>query len=640
MLAPNEIEAAVREAAEALNAEWHDETILACERALKADPGCAEAFMLLGLVHFDLDEPVKAIEILERAHELNPLMQECAEALAAIQVSIGKVGEALFYAKLATALAPHPTIENLLPPRFGTFFENFKTGDARSYYHRAGFNFEDGDFTKAAAHCRRQLDLTPGDTETLRLQGRANLILGRYEASIAAFRATMHASPPEAGDLLNLGCALRATGHGEEAEACHAAALSLSPDDPILHSAVVADLARRPDTDPRRIEAAHAAWRTRHAAAIPARVLEPASHQDPERPLRVAYLSGAFRQNDFTELFEAILRLHRPTRIAAYCYSDTPCVDMTTEDLMGAAAKWTDIAGIDDETVWEILRGDEIDIAVDLSGHFEGGRPLVFARRPAPVTLSWLGYPYPQGLPGLDYFLTDAAAGAPTPTPGPEAWPLPRAPLAYIAPTNIPDVSPLPAAQSGAVTFGVKCDLTFITPALVRSWAGMLWDQDQATLLICNRFDRDEASVQRVAELFSNFGLRARINVVNMSDNFTTDFAFYDHVDIALDTGSYDSLVESCRALWMGVPVIGQTGNHGGVQLGASLLAGADCADWNAGSASEFAALAGQLSEDPGKLAELRASLRDRVSHAPLGDPLGLYTALENAYREMWRKSL
>ncbi len=641
VLAPSEIDVAIREAAEALDAEWHDETILACERALKADAGCAEAVLLLGLVHFDLDEPAKAIEILERAHELNPLMQECVDALAAIQVLVGKVGEALFHAKLATTLAPHPTIKNLLPERFGTFFKNFKTGDPRTYFHRAERSFEAGSFAEAATLCQHQLELTRGDPETLRLLGRVTLKMGQFESSISAFHAAMHTSPPEAGDLLSLGSALRATGHGEDAEACHAEALSLSPDDPVLHSATVADLVRRPGTDAGNIEAAHAEWRARHASTIEPRALPPTGPRDLERPLRVAYLSGAFRQNDFIELFEPILRLHRPARIAAFCYSDTAHMDTSTESLMSVAAKWTDIAGIDDETVCEILRGDEIDIAVDLSGHFEGGRPLVFAQRPAPVTLSWLGYPHPHGMPGLDYFLTDSTAwpsATGAPASGPEMWPLPRAPLAYIAPTAIPDAGPLPAAQSGVVTFGVKCDLTLITPDLARAWAGILRSQDTATLLICNRFDQDEASIQRVADLFSHFGLRARINVVNMSDNFASNFAFYDHVDIALDTGSCESLVENCRALWMGVPVIGQAGNHHAARLGASLLSGAGRAEWSVGLGSELVTLAWQLSKDLDQLAGLRATLRDQVGASPLGDPVGLYTALEDTYREMWRR--
>ena len=123
-----------------------------------------------------------------------------------------------------------------------------------------------------------------------------------------------------------------------------------------------------------------------------------------------------------------------------------------------------------------------------------------------------------------------------------------------------------------------------------------------------------------------------------MSDNFVSNFAFYDHVDIALDTGSYQSLVENCRALWMGVPVIGRAGSHRGVRLGASLLASAERAAWCVETSSELTALAGSLSEDLGKLAELRASLRDQVRASPLSDPIGLYGALENAYLEMWRR--
>jgi len=398
-LSASEIDAAIRDAVAALDAEWHDETILACERVLKADPRRAEAVLLLGLVHFDLDEPSKAIEILEQAHELNPRLQECAEALAAVQVRLGKVSDALFYAKLATTLTPHPTIKNLLPERFGSFFQNFKTGNPQAYLYRAGRRFEAGAFAEAAAHCRRQLELTPGDPDTLRLIGRASLKTGQFEAAIRAFHAVRQDGAPEARDLADLASALHATGQGEAAEACRGAALALAPEDAALHSAALAELVRRPGAGAGRLDAAHAEWRQRHAAGITPRTLAPAGPQDAERPLRVAYFCGAFRQNDFVELFEPVLRLHRPERITAYCYSDTAFPDTATEGLMGAAAKWTDIAGIDDETVWEILRGDEIDIAVDLSGHFDGGRPLLFARRPAPVTLSWLGYPYPLGLP-------------------------------------------------------------------------------------------------------------------------------------------------------------------------------------------------------------------------------------------------
>ena len=137
-----EVEAALREAIAALDDEWQDEAILACERALKTNPACAEAIYLLGLVAFDLDEPVRAIKLLEKAHELSPQVQEFAEALAAVQARLGKVGEALFYAKLATSLAPHPTIRDLLPERFGTFFKNLEAGETHFYRSRAERKFE------------------------------------------------------------------------------------------------------------------------------------------------------------------------------------------------------------------------------------------------------------------------------------------------------------------------------------------------------------------------------------------------------------------------------------------------------------------------------------------------------------------
>lgn len=630
---------AIREAIEALTAEWHDEAILACERALKTDPACAEAVFLLGLVNFDLNEPVVAIALLEKAHELRPEVAEFADALAAILVRLGKVSDGLYYAKLATTLSPHPTIRNLLPPRFGSFFGNMRTGNPHLYLNRAERRLESGLYSEAVEDCRRQLDLTPDDTATWRVLARASLQIGKFEAAISSFHAVLHADTPRADDLADLGIALAATGRLGEAAACQATALDMAPSDPVLHSRIIANLVRRPGTSQAHLTAAHSEWRTRHAEAIRPRPVAPVDPQDADRPLRIAYLSGELYHSDFIEIFAPLVRLHKRRNVQVYCYSDGGRSDAISEALMRSADKWTDITGIDDETMWQILRGDEIDVAVDLSGHMPGGRPLVFARRPAPVTVSWLGNFYPLGLAGLDYFLTDETTWPDSEGDG-EVWRIPRTAFAYVSPSGIPAASSSPAAQTGKITFGVSCDLGLLVPEQVRYWARMLWDCDSTSLLICNRFDHDQASIERVLDLFSHFGLRNRVDVVNMSENFHSEFAFYDHIDIALDTGSFASLVENCRALWMGVPVIAVAGEHPAARQGASLLTGAGRPEWVAQTPEELTAIAGTLGGDVSKLAELRATLRDEVQQQPLGDPVGLAGALEEAYRAMWRKVL
>lgn len=630
----------VRAALEALEAEWYDEAILACEGALKRDPGCAEAVHLLGLVTLDLDQPTRALELLEKALEMNPEVQEFAEALAATYARLGKVNDALFYAKLATTLAPHRTIPGLLPERFGTFFGNLSSARPSLYRDRAERQLEGGELADAAASCERQLELTPGDTESLRILARACLGTGQAARAVSACHAVLHGAETDARDLSVLAQALSTAGRHDEAAACHQAAVDGAPEQPGLHARLLADLLRRPGVEAAQLADAHRQWQGRHAEGIAPRPLPSTRDPDPERPLRVAYLSGAFHTNDLMQLFEPVLKAHVGGRIEALCYAEGARCDIMTERLMRSAAKWTDITGVDDETVWEILRGDAVDIVVDLSGHHEGGRPLVLARRPAPLAVSWLGYPHPPGVAAIDHFLTDGIAwpeGLGEPATGEGVWRLPRAHFACRLPGPLPPVGPSPAGQAGHLTFGVSGDLGLIGPGTAVLWGRALRALPDARLLICNRLDQDPACVERCLELFSHLGLRGRVDVVNMADNFASPLDFYQHVDVALHAAPCGTVVEACRALWMGVPVIALAGGHHAERLGASLLDAAGRPDWLAQSTEEIAEIALGLGADLGALAELRGRLRAEVEGSPLGDVAGFTRCLEDAYRAMWR---
>ncbi len=630
----------VRAALEALEAEWYDEAILACERALKRDQGCAEAVHLLGLVTLELDQPSRALALLETAHGMNPEVQEFAEALAATYARVGKVNDALFYAKLATTLAPHPTIPGLLPERFGTFFGNLDSARPSLYRHRAERQLESGDPAQAAASCERQLELTPGDTESLRVLARACLGTGQAARAVSACHAVLHGEDSDSRDLSVLALALSAAGRHDEAATCHQAAVEQGPEQPGLHSRLLADLLRRPGIEAVQLADAHRQWQLRHAEVIDPRPLPGTHDADPERPLRVAYISGAFYMNDLMQLFEPVLKAHRGERIEAFCYAEGTRCDIMTERLMRAAAKWTDITGVDDETVWEILRGDAVDIVVDLSGHRDGGRPLVLARRPAPVSVSWLGYPHPPGVAAIDYFLTDGLAwpeGLSAPATGEGLWRLPRAHFACRLPAPLPPIGPSPAGQAGHLTFGASGELGLIGPGTALLWARVLGALPGARLLICNQFDQDQDCVERCLELFSHFGLRGRVDVVGMAENFASALDFYQHVDIALHGAPCGTVVEACRALWMGVPVIALAGDHHAARLGASLLHAAGHDEWLAEGPEEIVKIALGLGADLGALADLRGRLRDEVQGSALSDVEGFTRCLEDAYRDMWR---
>ena len=233
--ADSEIDGLIRDALEALELEWADEAILLCERALERDKACAEAVFILGLVYFDMHEASRAIEVLELAHKLNPKRQEFTEALAAIMVRIGKVNEALYYAKMATVLERHPTIPNLLPERFGSFFKNMDHGDPNLYLTRATRSLDLGDVKDAVKYAQRQLELTPNNDAALSVMARACLAAGQFEASAAAVRNVMEQSGPTPEDLANLASALAALGHSDQAEAYRADTPDANGQAPEIH---------------------------------------------------------------------------------------------------------------------------------------------------------------------------------------------------------------------------------------------------------------------------------------------------------------------------------------------------------------------------------------------------------------------
>ncbi|MDJ0608008.1 MAG: hypothetical protein QNJ67_03465 [Kiloniellales bacterium] len=638
-------EARLAEALACLESGLHGEAIQLCKQVMAELPECPEALHVLALTAYELDDPMGAIRLLEHAHAADPGFQEYAEALAAIYVRLGKVSDGLFYAKLASTLAPHPSIRGLLPESLGSFFTNFSRSHPFYYRDRSALSLRRGAFNDAAADAQRQLEIDPGDPGSLRILARARRALGQFESALAASHALLHQGPPGAADLALTADILAGAGRYDEARACHEVAGRLAPDEADLASRRLADLAREPGMDRARLDAAHRAWAGKHAASTgPApkkrnkkgKAKPSGAASDPEPPLRVGYFCAAFHEGDLMTLVEPILRHHEQAGIEVFCYAEGDRRDATTESLMGRARRWTCTTGIDDLTLARILRGDGIDVAVDLTGHGEGGRPRLFALGPAPATLTWLGYGHPLGVAQPHRFLSDPVAWPDeTAASALEALRLPHACFALERPGLLPEVEAPPALAAGHATFGLSCDLGRVGPEQAAQWSAPLQAVEGARLLICNRFDQDDAAIRRCLDLFTHLGLRQRVDIVNMAENFTSPFEFYRHVDVALDPGYAEALAENGRALWMGVPLLTVAGDRHATRLGASLLHHAGRDAWVARDAGHLGEIAADLVANPDALAGLRTSLRGELAASPVADVAGFARALEEGYRRL-----
>ncbi len=621
-----------------LVADRAEEAIIACELALKIEPNCAEALLVLGLVSFELNEPAHALPLLARAQELQPDISEFTEALAVAYARVGNVNEGLFYAKLATTQPAHPLYPDLLPAQYRDFLSNLEDSKPHLYRHRAQRFLNENRPADAIDACQKQLDISPGDPDTFRLLARAGRLAGQVERAIAAGHATMHAGAQTPEDLSEIAASLTTAGRFDEAQACHAAARAMAPQDAALESRQLQDMLHSPHSSPETLERAHANWWRRHAAPLATERPPAKSESEPDRPLRIGYFCGNFSDSEHTRLFKSILEAHDRTQVEVYCYNDSRRSDLVSERVIHLADRWTDLVDVDTETAAEIVQGDAIDVAVDLTGHGEGNRMLTLAQSTVPVTVNWLNYHQPAG---HDYFFANAATW-------PQTRPQPtflgrihhlEGPLAsYISPAILPDVNELPAAVLGRTSFGIMGDLAIIDTTVAAKLKPLLDGLPNARLIIANKHDLDETCIHRTYEAFSHLGLRDRVDIVNCAENFSNEFDFYHHVDIALEVTHLTSIYETCRALWMGVPVLTLSGQAFPGRLASATLIDANCREWVCKDAADLASSGRLMALDLTALAATRKGLRDRVSASPLANAPGTARSLEAAYRQVWNE--
>ena len=357
------------------------------------------------------------------------------------------------------------------------------------------------------------------------------------------------------------------------------------------------------------------------------------------RRLRVGYISRDFTTHSVAYFLEPLLANHDRAAFEIFCYSDVERPDATTARLRTYTDHWCSIVGQSDDAVTGKIRGDAIDILVDLAGHSKGNRLLVFARRAAPVQVTWLGYPNTTGLRSMDYRVTDEISD---PTGVAEKLAtetlirLPGGFICYRPASETPELLDPPSRVNGAITFGNFNSIAKLTPEIISLWSQLLNRIPGSKLLLKSNGLGDEVLRARILGNFETGGIDpTRIELLGWTTSTYFHLALYNKIDIALDTSPYNGTTTTCEALWMGVPVVTLVGDRHAARVGASILTQIDMTDCIALNEAAYVDIAFSLANDPEKLNLIRRSCREKLRSSPLMDEAGFARQMEAAFHTM-----
>ena len=588
-----------------------EEAVEHFQAAVEAGPEVAELHNELGNALALAGEPVWAEAALRRASELEPEVAQIHNNLGNVLRQQGRLADAIDSYRVALELAPD----------YGEAFGNL--GIALQ---------ESGDIDGAIGQYRAAIERRPKDALSHTHLGVALAAKGELEAAVAAHRRALEHDPDLVEAHNNLGIALKDQGALARAADSYRIALALRPGDAAIHSNLLMSLCYDPAVDGAALLAAHREWDAAHGSGVPPSFEDDA---DPDRVLRVGYVSPDFYSHSVASFVEPVLAHHDRSQVFVACYSDVAEPDLVTARLKSASDLWRDTVGMSDTSLFGQIREDRIDILVDLAGHTANNRLPVFARRAAPVQATWIGYPATTGLAAMDYRLTDDWADPPGTSDGWHSETLLRLPggfLCYGPPANCPE--PAEAAGKGPVNFASFNNLSKVGAEVVATWAATLQAAPGLRLLLKSRQLADTALGERLLAEFAKHGIEAaRIELRGRIASRAVHLALYREVDIALDTFPYNGTTTTCEALWMGVPVVTLAGDRHAGRVGVSLLEAAGFADWIASNEGEYVDTAARLAADRPPPGEIRS----RLASSKLTDARRFTAVLEAALRGTWR---
>jgi predicted O-linked N-acetylglucosamine transferase (SPINDLY family) len=628
----------------------------ACEKILQERPDHLEAVTLLWDLAFDAGAPGAATDWLNRAIGADNRVAGFHYMLGCVLQAQQKIDDAIASFRQALAHDPaHAKAHNNL----GCTLE--AAGDlasaaqcyrdaigldpdmAHAHYNLGNACRQLGDAKQAIEQIERALAIEPAHADWRSNLGSLQHEQLQLDDAISNLQKAIALDPGLDRAYSALGGALLLAGRVEEANAAFGKALELKPERADVESWSLLSLHYGLGENAPMIFDKHLAWARRHARGVPRATTHRGVGQDAGRRLNIGYVSPDVTQHLVASFIEPVLAARDRGEFSVFCYSSGRREDETTRRLRGHCDHWRDISLVSDMDAADRIRADGIDILVDLAGHTGGGRLLLFAWKPAPAQVTWLGYPNTTGMDTMDYRLTDAVADPPGRTERYHAEKLIRLPhgfLCYAPPRESPEVAEPAKIQAGRLMFACFNNLAKITSPMIALWAELLRGLPGARLLLKNYGLSAESARHELRARFLKNGIGAeRLDLLPADRSIAQHLAQYRQVDIALDVFPYNGRSTTCEALWMGVPVVTLAGTTHVSRVSASILTSVGLPELIANTPGEYMEIATRLAVDVEKRRALRGGMRARMRSSPLLDAQGFSRALEAAYREMWAKA-
>jgi len=593
------------------------ESVVAKEKAVKLVPNDAEAHSNLGISLEELGRLDDAEASYRQAIVLKPNLAEAHNNLGNTLKELGRLEEAAASFTQAIALKP----------------------DFVEAHSNLGITCKElGRLDEAEASYTQVVALKPDYAEAYNNLGAMLKKLGRLDDSEARFRQAIALKPDYAGAYNNLGATLQELGKLDEAKASYNKAIELKVDFASAYSNKNLCLNYSSLWSPLFIYKQHIEFEKQFGGLKIEPLLSVLVNKNSGGVLRIGYVSPDFRKHSVAYFFEPLLQHHSGHVVETFCYYNNTVVDTTTKRLMASCDHWRSIFGIADPDVANLIRNDKIDILIDLAGHTARNSLLVFAQKPAPIQVTWLGYVNTTGLSAIDYRFTDIIAD-----PIGEADELHSETLVRLANgfqcykgnKAVHSNSELPFKRRGHITFGSFNNITKVTPEVIKVWSNILHALPKSCLVLKAKQLQHNAS--HYLDCFKQEGIAEdRIKLYGKLPSMDDHLELYNAIDIGLDPFPFNGATTTCEALWMGVPVITLLGDRHVGRVGASILTNVGLTDFIAQDIDGYIQLAVEMAANTNYLQEIREGLRERMQRAPLCDGRSFASDVETAYQKMW----